>query len=74
MSRADNIIRRQGKAAWRGVSGFLRHDGGTTAIEYSMIAAGIGLLIITIVFVLGGTLSSSFYGNLLSQFQDNQGG
>lgn len=41
---------------------FLRHCEGATAIEYSLIAAGIALAIIAIVITLGGDVFG-FYGD-----------
>jgi pilus assembly protein Flp/PilA len=40
--------------------GFLNDDSGVTAIEYGLIAAGIGVAIITIVFNVGTALNAIF--------------
>jgi pilus assembly protein Flp/PilA len=40
--------------------GFLRHESGATAIEYGLIAAGIALVIISVVNGLGSNLSDKF--------------
>jgi len=42
------------------VSRFLRDDGGATAIEYGLIAAGISIAIIATVFALGTQLNTTF--------------
>lgn len=39
---------------------FLKNDSGATAIEYGLIAAGISLAIIGVVFSLGGDLNATF--------------
>ncbi len=39
---------------------FLSDESGATAIEYGLIAAGIALAIITVVFNLGTTLNEKF--------------
>ncbi|MGF7158946.1 pilus assembly protein Flp/PilA [Rhodoligotrophos appendicifer] len=39
---------------------FLRDDSGSTPIEYGLIAAGISLAIIAVVFSMGSTLVTSF--------------
>ncbi|MHC6156586.1 Flp family type IVb pilin [Bradyrhizobium elkanii] len=39
---------------------FVRNTAGVTSIEYSVLAAGIGLAVIAIVSSLGGTLGASF--------------
>ncbi|MEA2881022.1 MAG: pilus assembly protein Flp/PilA [Bradyrhizobium sp.] len=44
----------------RTVLNFLSDQSGATAIEYGLIAAGIALVIITIVNSLGGTLNTKF--------------
>ncbi len=39
---------------------FLRDDAGTTAIEYSLIAAGISIIIVASVNAIGGSVSNLF--------------
>jgi pilus assembly protein Flp/PilA len=39
---------------------FLRYDSGATAIEYGLIAAGIAVVIITAVQLVGTNLSTTF--------------
>jgi pilus assembly protein Flp/PilA len=39
---------------------FLKDDSGVTAIEYSLIAAGIALAVITVVNRLGAAIHNSF--------------
>jgi pilus assembly protein Flp/PilA len=41
---------------------FLRDESGATAIEYGLIAAGISVVIIGAVQMLGGTLNATFTG------------
>lgn len=42
------------------ISRFVRDESGATAIEYALIAAGIGIAILTAVNSLGTAISSSF--------------
>jgi len=42
------------------VSRFVRDESGATAIEYGLIAAGIAVVIITAVQLIGTNLSSTF--------------
>jgi pilus assembly protein Flp/PilA len=42
------------------VSRFLRDESGATAIEYGLIAAGIAVVIITAVQLVGSNLSKTF--------------
>jgi len=42
------------------ISRFLRDEGGATAIEYGLIAAGISVVIIGVVTQLGGKLVTTF--------------
>ena len=42
------------------VAKFVRDESGATAIEYALIAAGIGIAIITAVNTLGTAISSKF--------------
>jgi pilus assembly protein Flp/PilA len=39
---------------------FLKDDSGATAIEYGLIAAGISIAILTVVFTIGSDLNSVF--------------
>jgi len=43
-------------------SRFLKDESGATAIEYSLIAALIGVAVISAVKMLGTTMSTKFYG------------
>ena len=36
----------------------LRDDGGASAVEYSLVVAGIAAVVITVVFVLGGKVNN----------------
>jgi pilus assembly protein Flp/PilA len=42
------------------VSRFVKDESGATAIEYGLIAAGIAVAIITVVYSIGGTLQDKF--------------
>ncbi|MGS4947450.1 Flp family type IVb pilin [Meridianimarinicoccus sp. RP-17] len=44
------------------LAGFRKDERGATAIEYGLIAAGISVLIMTVVTTLGGDLSDTFTG------------
>ena len=44
------------------ISRFLKNESGATAIEYGLIAAGISVVIIGAVNILGGTLNGVFTG------------
>ena len=39
---------------------FLKEEDGVTAIEYGLIAAGIGIAIVATVFLVGGALNDKF--------------
>ena len=39
---------------------FMRDEEGVTAIEYGLIAAGIAVAVIAVVFILGGKISAAF--------------
>ncbi len=42
------------------IKNFLRGEEGVTAIEYGLIAAGIGVAIVAVVFLVGAQLNSLF--------------
>ena len=42
------------------IARFIRDESGATAIEYALIAAGIGIAILTAVNALGTAIASSF--------------
>ena len=44
----------------------LRDDRGATAIEYSMVAAGIAGVVVLAVYALGSTVETNFYGKLVA--------
>lgn len=44
------------------MTNFLNNTNGATAIEYGLIAAGIGLSILAAVFAFGGDLASLYAG------------
>ena len=39
---------------------FLKNEDGATAIEYGLIAAGIAVAIVAVVFVIGGQINDAF--------------
>jgi pilus assembly protein Flp/PilA len=41
---------------------------GATAIEYAMVAAGVGLAVATTVWSVGSSLKTNFYDRLASMF------
>jgi Flp pilus assembly pilin Flp len=45
-----------------------RDKGGATAIEYAMVASGVGLAVAATVMNLGSQLKSTFYERLLGLF------
>jgi pilus assembly protein Flp/PilA len=60
-SRAIDDIRDLGSITMKGlVAKFVRDESGATAIEYALIAAGIGIAIITAVNTLGTAISDKF--------------
>ncbi len=58
------------RARWKrwSVQRFRRDAQGTTAIEYALIASGVGMAIITTVFGLGSQLQTSWYAKIASIF------
>jgi pilus assembly protein Flp/PilA len=52
----------------RTVRRLLRDTRGATAIEYSLIAAGVGMAIITTVFGLGSSLQTNWYDKIAAIF------
>jgi pilus assembly protein Flp/PilA len=52
------------------LSRFVNDQSGATAIEYALIASGIGIAIIVAVNTLGGQLSTTF-GNVTQKLQAN---
>ena len=58
------------RARWKrwSIRGFRRDAQGTTAIEYALIASGVGMAIITTVFGLGSQLQTSWYAKIASIF------
>jgi Flp pilus assembly pilin Flp len=50
------------------VGRFLADTWGATAIEYSMVAAGIGLAVASAVWALGSTIETTFYNKLANLF------
>jgi len=57
------------RATMRGVLLRLARDkGGATAIEYAMVASGVGLAVAATVMNLGSQLKTTFYDRLLGLF------
>lgn len=54
--------------AGRTVVRFCRDESGATAIEYAMIAAGVGVAISAAVMSTGSNLKENFYDKLASLF------
>lgn len=55
--------------AWK--EAYLKNEDGATAIEYGLIAAGIALAIVALVFTLGDQIEQAFQG--LSDEMTNEG-
>ena len=47
---------------------FLSDERGATAIEYSIVAAGIALVVAPIVYVLGSTVFTNLYQQIANAF------
>jgi pilus assembly protein Flp/PilA len=47
---------------------FVSDEGGATAIEYALIAAGIGAVVATTVYSLGGLVKANLYDKISSIF------
>ena len=52
----------------RTLSHFARDDSGATAIEYAMIAAGVGATIASTVFTVGDTVRTFLYEEVVEGF------
>ena len=57
-----------GTGVLRSARGFAQDTRGATAIEYALIAAGIGAAVASTVWGLGDTIKTTFYDKLLSMF------
>ena len=57
-----------GPAAWRLARRLLVDERGATAIEYAMIAAGVGVTIASTVWGVGSALKQNWYDKLASMF------
>ena len=53
-------------AAARAAARFMADERGATAIEYALIASGIGAAIAAIVFGVGGSVVNNLYGKVAS--------
>ncbi len=50
-----------------GLARFVSDEGGTTAIEYAIIAAGISIVIIGAVWNIGSSIRANFYDKLTAR-------
>jgi Flp pilus assembly pilin Flp len=57
-----------GPAGLRVACRLLKDEGGATAIEYALIAAGVGVTIASTVWGVGSSLKESWYDKLASMF------
>jgi Flp pilus assembly pilin Flp len=53
---------------WRTALRLAADDSATSAIEYSILAGGIALALIAVVFQIGGAVKTNFYDKLLGLF------
>ncbi|WP_439574019.1 Flp family type IVb pilin [Phreatobacter sp.] len=51
------------------ISRFAGETNGATAIEYSMVAAGIAGVVVAAVYALGSAIDTNFYGALVSAWR-----
>jgi pilus assembly protein Flp/PilA len=56
------------RSSFRVIGRFLADERGATAIEYSMIAAGVGVAIASTVWSLGTAIKTTFYDKLANLF------
>jgi pilus assembly protein Flp/PilA len=61
----QTALRRSG---WRPALRLAADESGTSAIEYSILAAGIAVAIIAVVFQIGDAVKTNFYDKLLALF------
>lgn len=52
----------------RSLRGFLRDEGGATAIEYALIAAGVGAAVASTVWTLGDRVQTNLYNKIANIF------
>jgi pilus assembly protein Flp/PilA len=57
-----------GRLARHLVKRFLSDTSGATAIEYGVVAAGIGAAVAAAVWSLGGAIKTTFYNKLTNMF------
>lgn len=50
-------------------SRFAADAGGATAVEYSMIAAGVAGLVMLTIYSIGETVETNFYGKLVGNWK-----
>jgi pilus assembly protein Flp/PilA len=65
MTTMQTIASRAGRQLIR----FCADEGGATAIEYAMIAAGVGACVAGVVMNMGSSLKTTFYDKLASLLQ-----
>jgi Flp pilus assembly pilin Flp len=63
-----SVLQAFAAAASRRVGDFCADQGGATAIEYAMIAAGVGAFIAASVLSLGSHMKVTFYDKLAALF------
>lgn len=67
------MLKRPARRA-KDLKGFLRDEGATTAIEYSLIAGCLSLAIIGVAGLVGDALVDSYYNKVLEAFQSANSG
>jgi Flp pilus assembly pilin Flp len=67
-SRSGSNPQARGAPVRRALRRLARDKGGATAIEYAMVASGVGLAVAATVMNLGSQLKSTFYERLLGLF------
>ena len=65
MARKSTFLANTGRSAGR----FLADERGATAIEYALIASGIGAAIVSIVFGVGNTVANGLYTSVANQLR-----
>ena len=62
------MARTYGSDASRLAARFLAEESGATAIEYSLIAAGVGVTVLSTIFSVGSELKKNWYDKLANMF------
>ena len=63
------IVKAYASGAARQIARFCADESGATAIEYAMIAAGVGACVAGVVMNMGSTLKTTFYDKLAALLQ-----